>query len=597
MTVQPVWRRVGIAALQGALLWALYAALDAGRWPATAPGTYIALVTVIVLVPLLYYLLAGLEAPRSRIWAVLSVASIVLLGIGLHHGAFVTGPFVPLPEGVAQASTEYALVVAVLCFHALPFAQAFLANGDWRVQYRDLFRFAWRNALLGALGGLFCGVFWLLLGLWAQLFRMLGINLFAEVFFDARFAIPATTVAAGVGIQLAGSVERLETALREQILALLKWLAPLAALILGLFSVALLIKTPELLAAKQRIISASWLLWLVAMNVLLLNAAYQDGEAVHPYPRWLARVMSWVVPLLLVVASIAAYAIAVRIGEYGLTTSRVWATLVALIAWVYAAGYAWASFRRGVWMDGMGRVNVLVALLTIASLLLLLTPLLSPFRLAAASQFDRVLASGDAEDVDAFLTLRFDTGAYGRDRLARLADLKAHPRADEIRRLAAAAIAATQRHLAQADVQKVAAPDLLLQAYPAGMDIEPALRDAIARVFDEDIGWGRVCNEAAGPCAVLFADLDADGTAEAIVFSANPGGLILRRNEADWGAAGWLQPGRWIGPEDVTDRLRKGEFRVVEPEWSVLMLGDRAFSYRELEPRASASRGALTQDQ
>ena len=582
-----MWQRVGIAALQGALLWALYAALDAGRWPATAPGPYVALVTVIVLVPLLYYLVSGLDAPRSRVGAVLAVASIVLLGVGLHHGGFVTGPFVNRSEGGGQAPTGYALVVAVLCIHALPFAQAFLVNGDWRVRYPDLFRFAWRNALLIALGVLFCGVFWLLLGLWAQLFRMLGIGLFVEVFFDARFAIPATTVAAGVGIQLAGSVERLETALREQILALLKWLAPLAALILGLFSVALLVKTPELLAAKQRTISASWLLWLVAMNVLLLNAAYQDGEAAQPYPRWLARAMRWVVPLLLVVASIAAYAIAVRIDEYGLTTSRVWAALVALIAGVYAAGYAWASFRRGRWMDGMGQVNVLVALLTIAALVLLLTPVLSPFRLAAASQFDRVLASDDAEDVDAFLTLRFDTGVYGRDRLARLAALQVHPRSDEIRRLAAAARAATQRHLARVDVEKVAALDLLLQAYPAGMEITPTLRDAIARVFDEEIGWGRVCNEAAGPCAVLFADLNADGTAEAIVFSVNPGGLILRRIDADWRAAGWLQPGSWTSPEDLTARLQKGDFRVVEPEWSVLMLGDRAFRYRELEPRAN----------
>ncbi len=434
----------------------------------------------------------------------------------------------------------------------------------------------------------------MLLGLWAQLFRMIGINFFVQVFFDARFAIPATTVAAGVGIQLAGSVERLEAALREQILALLKWLAPLAGLILGLFSVALLIKTPELLAAKQRTISASWLLWLVAMNVLLLNAAYQDGEAAQPYPRWLGRAMRGVVPLLLVVASIAAYAIAVRVGEYGLTTSRVWAILVALIASVYAAGYAWASFRRGGWMDGMGRVNVLVALLTIASLVLCLTPVSSPFRLAATSQFNRVLASGDAEDVDALLTLRFDTGTYGRDRLATLAELKAHPRADEIRRLAAAAIAATQRHLARVEVNKIVTPDLLLQAYPAGMDIEPALRSAIARVFDEDIGWGRVCNEAAGSCAVLFADLNADGSAEAIVFSANPGGLILRRIDADWHAAGWLQSGSWTGLEDVNARLQKGEFRVVEPEWSVLMLGERAFRYRELEPRLGPSGGPRT---
>ena len=480
MTVSPLWRRISVAAVQGVLLWWLYASAAAGAWPRTAPGLFVALVTAVVLVPLLYYLTSGLTPVRTRHLAVLACALVVLLGVGWHQGTMVIGTAEPTPDHGNPAPYAYALVVGLLCLHALPFAQSWLVRGDWRWRYPDLFRFAWRNALLAALGVLFFGVFWLLLGLWAQLFSMIGVRLFANIFFDARFAIPASAVALGVGVQLAGSVERLETALREQILTLLKWLSPLAVLILAIFSVALLVKAPELLAARQRTISASWLLWLIAMNVLLLNAAYQDGSANEPFPRWLGRTVRFLVPLLLVVAAIAAYAILVRIDEYGLTVSRAWAVLVALLATVYAAGYAWSAVRGGDWMSGMGRVNVLVALLTIASLTTMLTPALSPYRLTAASQHERVLARTDTPRSEDFHLLRFDAGTYGRKRLSQLADLEGHPREAEIRSLATAAQAASSRHLARAELKAIAPEGLALQAYPAGTEIEPALRESIA---------------------------------------------------------------------------------------------------------------------
>jgi hypothetical protein len=179
----------------------------------------------------------------------------------------------------------------------------------------------------------------------------------------------------------------------------------------------------------------------VALSVALLNTAYQDGRSEAPYPAWLGKAIRFVVPLLLPVAVLAIYAIGVRVDSYGLTVARGWGLLVAVIALAYALGYAWAALGKDAWMGGMGLVNVYVALATVVLLTLMLSPVLSPERLAAASQAARVLAT---QEEDSYRYLRFDSGRYGRTRLRRLAELQDHPQAEAIR-------AAAKRELARKD--------------------------------------------------------------------------------------------------------------------------------------------------
>ena len=198
--------------------------------------------------------------------------------------------------------------------------------------------------------------------------------------------IPATAVAAGIGVQLAGLVENLQGALRRQLLTLFKWLAPLAALIVGLFSIALLMKSGALFVHGRSAIEAGWLLALVIANIYLLNAAYEDGSGEAPYPRLLGTLVRLGVPLLAAIAILATWALGLRIADYGLTVPRVWGLLVALIALSYSLGYAWAAFRPGAWMARMGAVNVCVALGTAAVLAFMLTPVLSPSRLVAPAR-------------------------------------------------------------------------------------------------------------------------------------------------------------------------------------------------------------------
>lgn len=566
-----MWTRIAIALGQGVTLWWLYWSLDSGRWPGTHPGWMVGLAAPAVLVPVAHYLIEDLAPGRRARFALLPIA-FALFGFGWHHGAWTAAE--PYDDAF-----PFVLPLAVLVFHALPFLQSWLVTGRARPVYRDLFEFAWRNALLLGFGGVFTGVLWLLLWLWGALFRMIGISFFVDLFTEAYFAIPATAVAAGVGMQLAGSVERLQSLLRSQLLTMLKWLAPLAILILALFTATLLAKSPELLMEQRRVISAAWLLWLVALTVALLNAAYQDGSVQAPYPAWLGRAIRLVVPLLTLVAALALYAITVRVQHYGLTVARAWALLVAVIALAYAAGYTVSALRGRAWMAGIGPVNVGIAIGTVAMLSLMLSPLLSPERLAAAGQQKRVLTSREA---DAYAYLRFESGRYGRDRLRRLAELQDHPDAAAIREAAAAEL--RREHRWDADGLGLPVTASLFDVYPAGRELEPELLNA----FDGMTAWQhvvRVCR-AADPCPVLLVDLDHDAADEALLFS--PIGTVAAHDEGGRWIVGLLEMSGGAGLQSIRKALAQGAYRVRDPRYQVLEVAGRTFLLDEtrMQPKA-----------
>jgi hypothetical protein len=575
--------RVGIALTQGVLLWVLYEVVTHELWPVGRRGLLVGLICALVVTPLAHYLIVDLAA-RSRQVTVLAGLALLSFGLGWHHGTWTY-----FEEHGGFYSFPFAL--GVLLFHALPFLQTALWRGSWRPRYQDLFHFAWRNTLLGALGGLFAGVFWLLLWLWAALFHMLGIDLFQDLFTSSPFAITATTVAVGVGVQLAGSVERLQGALRQQLLALLKWLAPLAILILVLFTVALVAKSPELFAEHRRAISAAWLLWLVALTVALVNAAYQDGREEAPYPRWLGVAIRYAVVLLLPVALLAMYALGVRIDAYGMTVARAWGMLVALVALAYAGGYAWAGLRKGAWMAGIGAVNVGVALVTIALMTLMLTPLLAPERLAATSQFRRVLADadGDHDDNDAYAYLRFNSGRYGRERLAELAKIEAHPRAEEIRRRAAAE-SERRRPWEQSILSGELVADLV-QVFPAGSVAEPALLATLDQATGTKLAnWCFVDD----PCPLLLADLNRDESPEAVVFLGH-GVVGATRKQQGWRALRYVQRlGEFASRNDrqaLRQALEAGEYRIGDLPWQAIELNGEFFVLIDSPPRKAACAG------
>ena len=464
------------AVVQGMALYALHFSIKHQRWPAMNAAWLLGLYTVALLVPVTVQLLA--EHTQRRVsWLIISVMGVVFFYFGWHHG----GAIADIPTerfGNTGESFPLALVLLILWLHVLPFVQGRLSVGRWTVEYRLLFTNAWRNTLTLAEAALFTGLFWLLLFLWQMLFHSLGIDFFRELFKEPLFVYPVTSLTFGCALYLVGSIDQLVSAVLEQILNVLKWLATIAGLILALFTAALVFKLPGLVFSGEKAIGASWLLWLVAVVVLFLNAAFRDGSAERPYPKWIALGLRFVVPLAAVVSLTALYALIVRERQYGLTVERVWAFIVAAAALMYSIGYSIAAVGKARWFAGIAPVNVTVAIALIVTIAAALTPLLSPYRLAANSQYGLALegrfktSDPTSQKKSPFHYLRFDAGGYGRSRLKELSHLQNHPDAERIRVLAAQAIELK----APWDVAPAIPADVLMSKlviYPKGRTLDP----------------------------------------------------------------------------------------------------------------------------
>src|SRR6266699_6006600 len=410
---------VGTGLLQGLMLWWLAGSLEDGTWPATDSVLYpMFLLTAVFLPPTVYLLAPWCRRPWT--WLLAVIAAALMLGAGAHYG---------LHLDAVDLSTRYRhyfpfalfLTTFVWLFHAIPFTQVYLADRRGGAIYPLLFLNAWRNALQLALAALFTGVFWILLWVWIELFDMLKIH-FPKALFsdDERFSLLVGAIVFAVGFHLAGATDRLLVVLRQQVLALLKWLALVTTAILILFAGALLLRAPALMASHRHVIGATWLLWLAIITVYLYNAGYQDGDTAQPYPRAAGRLLRYATPLLVLVSMMAFYALLVRSNAYGLTPSRVWGILVALVTIAYSLSYAAAAIPANPWMRLVGRANVGIAVFLLAALALMLSPVLAPQRLSAISLANRLSRNSNAISGSDLMKMRFDLGVYGRTQLEKL---------------------------------------------------------------------------------------------------------------------------------------------------------------------------------
>jgi hypothetical protein len=588
------------AVIQGWALYALHHAVIYNHWPATDEALLVPLYALALFVPVSIQLMAA-HARAPMLWRFIITLSVGFFYFGWHYGAHISAR---ASEQGFDGYVSTALMFGIVWLLTLPFVQTRLTTGSWAGDYRALFTHAWRNKLMLAEAALFTGLFWLLLFLWQMLFHLLRIDYFRELFEQPIFIYPVTALTFGCAMHLIGSITQLTSIVLEQLLNVLKWLATLAALILGLFSLALMLNIPSLVFTGQRAIGATWLLWLLAVMVLLLNAAYRDGSVPQPYPKWISQCLRFVVPLMVIVALTALYALIVRSRHYGLTVERFWAFIVAGAALLYSVGYSIAAFKRGAWLAAIGRVNVAVAVALIVIVSAALTPALSPYRLAANSQFrlvqEKGLAALQADDNNRMRRivyqqnsplhyLRFDTGSYGRIKLKELAERYNGADMQEVRRLSAAMLKGKNRWEAHAQLD---VPDLVrrLAVYPAGRSLDQALTARLVEDLNkpENISYDQSsrCENAAG----IYIDLNNDGIDEFVYLTPFRGRAYANRS------------GTWVFLGDVSlrsddpsnfafscekrnliDELAKGNLSAQPSSWSDLIVGSHRYRLNATE--------------
>ena len=576
-----------VAVGQGWALYGLHLSLKNHYWPATNPAWLLALYTAAVYAPItIQFLIAHIQ--QRAAWVIMGALSALYFYLGWFHGISIVDAD---QTRLGQYATAFplALELVLLWLLVLPFVQIRLITGRWTPDYVQLFAVAWRNKLTLAEAGVFTVLFWGLLSLWQALFHELKIDFFRELFQEPIFIYPVTTLAFGVALQLIGSLENWSAIVLEQLLNLFKWLDVIAGVILTFFTLALLLKLPTLVFSGERAIGAAWLLWLVAVVVLFTNAAYRDGSAVTPYPRSIATAVRLTVPLLMIVALTAVYAVVVRTNSYGLTFERFWALVVSAFAIIYAFGYSWASLHRQPWMAGVGRVNVITALGLIGVLVLALTPILSPYRLAADSQYQRALRwkTGDEARLNGinspFHYLRFKSGAYGTRRLQQLASLSDDTASHDIRNMAAAALAQTNEWAPEhpADVEDRI---LKIMVYPSDRAMTDDLRQALVTDLKSPLGSPFLLGAGQRSWVGLYIALNGSHEDQFVLFSGCMNARVYQHLSTNWQAVGSLSNHQPCKEEQLKEILGSGAINAVPRSWSDLKIGEHLYRFAPLSP-------------
>ena len=427
-------------------------------------------------------------------------------------------------------------------------------------RYEDLFRHAWDTVFIVLLGLLLNGVFWALIWLWGSLFKMLGIVALNKLFATDGFIFISSTMMFALGLHMGRDNDRVIGMLRGIFLTLCRFLLPLASLIAIVFTFAL--PFTGLQPIWDTGYSTPIMLCLVAVNVLLLNGVFQDGEHGSGYPTWLVRMVDLCLLCLLVLVLLAGYSTWLRIEQYGLTPSRLLAMLLALVMVAHSVAAVWAmAVPQRQWLWSLRVSNPIIALVSVVLVLAMYTPWFSPLQLSANNQVQRVL-SGKApvETFDA-ATLRYDLGPAGKQAFdVLLAQLEQGQVLTEATRQVLLA------RLKDADSGKDQRRSNARLLEWIGPKVEGAEQ------FDVPGVGGQPCLYPG--CAMWAVDLDQDGVSEVLQLPKQEWSGVLYFFKRD-GQGNWLRAGTYEGSErplELIEKIRGGKVQVVKPTYQSLLI-------------------------
>jgi len=566
--------RAAIGLAQGAVLCLLYRA-DAEvpkLWPASDGIAFAPLVLVAVFIPTLA--IAALGNLRIRTFvAWIAVATLVLLGLGVYDiyrepGGAILGQ--ALPRNIAAPTLWIAIAAGLFI------GEAMVAAGDadrrFFATYARYFDTAWKQAVQAVLAGVFVGAFWAVLILGAALFKLINLEFLVELLQRPWFAIPATALALACALHVTDVRAGIVRGVRTLKLTLLSWLLPMMLVLAVAFLAALAFTGLEPLWSTRR--ATTVVLLAAAALVLLINATYQDGQGEHPVARVLRHAASIAAIVLVPLVAIAAYAVMLRVVQYGWTPERIIAVACVVVAACHAIGYAAAAVPHGPWLKRIEATNVLAAVVTLAAILALASPLADPARIATADQVARLEAGLIAPDKFDFAFLRFRSGRFGREALDRLTTRRDGPDAALIAEKARTAVAAkTMAELRSPRPQPPTAAERaanIAVVYPKGQSLPRDFAEQNWNDLPEQFRYP-TCLTAHFKCEALLVDLDGDGKPEILIVGASYQ-LVTAYRQADgkWSLMGTLAASNCRG---VQDAMRKGDVEIVMPELKELRAG------------------------
>lgn len=564
--------RLLVGLLQGLALYLIYQAAENKLWTAGNSGLYSALLMVLIIAPVL--LVSGLgHMPAKTLWRWLLPAAAVLALLGYYDiWRGVGAPYwdsVQTADAARFPSPELWVhtVAGFLIAHTLVSAAAI--DGRRIAGYRVYFESASKLLIQFAFAGVFVAIIWLVLNLGAELFKLIKLDFIKKLLDESWFVIPAITSAFAYALHITDVHPAIVRGIRSLVLVLLSWILPIAVLLIGGFLLALPFTGLEPLWATKT--ATALLLAASAVLAVLLNAAFQDGSVTHDVAapiRFSARIAALI---LLPLTLIAAYALSLRVSQYGWTVDRLVAAFCLVVAICCAMGYFWAAIRSPTWLSKVASVNVFVAFILLFLLLAIFSPLLDPARISANSQLAHLQAGKVSAEKFDYDYLRFSGKRFGTAALQRLAEQKTGKDAALIQQKASSALAKTDQWKSTPPARNELLANITV--WPKGRTLPETFIKQDWSKHKETWQLPDCLSNSTSMCNAVFIDIDGDGSDEMLFDSHD---VLFRQTGNAWVRVGTVKG--LAGCGDAFKQLQQGQYALVASMLRDVQIAGRRFS-------------------
>ena len=415
------------------------------------------------------------------------------------------------------------LLMAML---ALPWIQYSLHVSREQARYPHFYRQLWLNALTLLIVFVANGLFWLVLLLWSEMFKLVGIPFFSTLFFDTDwFGYVAFGLITALAVVLARTQSRLVTAVQKLLTFIATGLLPLVALLALMFILTLPFTGLE--AISQRVSAAGLMSTLTLLLLLLMAIVREPQKEALPYPgalRYLIKCSLIVAPIYMLIAG---WSLWVRIQQYGWTPERVYGVLVVVVLLVWSFGYLASILRRGRNpLELQGPVILGVSLLALGLLVLLSSPVIDAWRISVNSHMG-LYHSGKIKPDQVSLYMLDHSGKPGRAALEALQKDVAFNQ-DSKRRRDLSSLLQGRRD----PVKELTATQLVSKVVMAPGSQKP---DDAFWAFVKTQGYRITSCAEQNACVLVSQDLNADGHPEQVLYAFGDGeSLVFGMQKNKW---------------------------------------------------------------
>ncbi|HCH7987261.1 TPA: DUF4153 domain-containing protein [Citrobacter freundii] len=415
------------------------------------------------------------------------------------------------------------LLMAML---ALPWIQYSLHVSREQARYPHFYRQLWLNALTLLIVFVANGLFWLVLLLWSEMFKLVGIPFFSTLFFDTDwFGYVAFGLITALAVVLARTQSRLVTAVQKLLTFIATGLLPLVALLALMFILTLPFTGLE--AISQRVSAAGLMSTLTLLLLLLMAIVREPQKEALPYPGALRYLIKCALAVTPIYTLIAGWALWVRIQQYGWTPERLYGVLVVVVLLVWSFGYLASILRRGRNpLELQGPVILGVSLLALGLLVLLSSPVIDAWRISVNSHMG-LYHSGKIKPDQVSLYMLDHSGKPGRAALEALQKDVAFNQDSKRRRDLNSLLQGSRD-----PVKELTATQLVSKVVIAPRSEKP---DDAFWTFVKAQGYRITSCAEQNACVLVSQDLNADGHPEQVLYAFGDGeSLVFGMQKNKW---------------------------------------------------------------